>query len=97
MTPTTTPTADTVTPARPTTPPAVAPPAESGPPARPRTLTQEQADRWAGKHIAWARDGVTIVAGTETGEALVRELTRLGIHPSRVVFDYADEPGVSYL
>ena len=79
----------------------------SVPPARPfdpdldptphRDPTADECERWAGKHVAWSWDGTTIVAGADTFEGLGEQLARAGIHWSRVVWSYIDEPGVSNL
>jgi hypothetical protein len=52
---------------------------------------------WAGKHVAWNWDGTHIVAGAATDAELFEELRRGGIDTSTVVFDYVDDPSVSWL
>lgn len=98
MTPTI-PTADLGS-ARPATPAGDGPPYPPGHPLSPDPapahwrvpLTPEQTDRWAGKYVAWAWDGSAIVAGADSREELDDQLTRLGLHYSRVVYGYIDRP-----
>ncbi|MBX9579576.1 MAG: hypothetical protein K2X87_04640 [Gemmataceae bacterium] len=86
-------------------PPVVTPPAAterpSGPPfpfpAPRREMTDDELERWAGQHVAWSWDGTTILAGAETPGELYQLLDRAGVNTSRVVFDYVDEPGATYL
>ena len=101
MTPTTTPPADhlttVATPPTPTGPvPVHDPNSPDPPPAHLRVVTEELAERWAGKHVAWSWDGSTILAGADTIEELGNLLDRAGINVSRVVFSYVDEPGATY-
>ena len=84
-------------------PPTAAPPADrpSGPPfpfpAPRREMTVEDADRWAGQFVAWSWDGQTILDGADSREELDRRLVRAGVDLERVVVDYMDRPGESYL
>ncbi len=60
-------------------------------------LPLTELEKWAGQHVAWNWEGTRIVAGAATGDALLQELTRLGIDWQTVVFSYVDEPGATYL
>lgn len=101
-TPTTTPPAD---PAAPPVRPAAAlePPVDPVPwldpdaMARRREYPYEKLLPWAGKHIAWNWEGTAILAGADTFDELADQLNRAGVNTSRVVFDYVDEPGATYL
>ena len=49
---------------------------------------QEALQRFAGKHVAFNRDGTSVVASGPDYETVFSELEKRGIHVSEVVFDY---------
>ena len=52
---------------------------------------------YVGKHVAWSLDGLHIVAsGDDIGEVNDKVIAA-GIPANRVVFDYINEPDVSYI
>jgi hypothetical protein len=51
----------------------------------------------AGKHVAWSLDGLHVVASGDDVSEVNQRVIAAGIPPNRVVFDYIDEPDVSYI
>ncbi len=52
---------------------------------------------YKGQHIAWSWDGVEIVAAAEDPESLDKKLCEIGIDPLKVVYDFVEDPDLSYL
>lgn len=61
-----------------------------------RKYPVEELWKLAGRHIAWNWEGTAIVASAYGHAALFAELERLGIPSGTVVFDYVDDPDMSY-
>ncbi len=58
---------------------------------------EEQLDAYWGKQVAFSADGLHLVASGDTDVDLHRRLTELGVDSSTVVFEFIDDPNVSYL
>jgi hypothetical protein len=61
-----------------------------------RNFPVEELAKYYGRHVAWSRDGTTILASGGSWEDVEIALRSRGIDAGRVLFDYVDEPGVSY-
>lgn len=60
-------------------------------------LSLELMAKYAGKYVAISPDGTRIIASGDTEEEMEANVLAAGIHPSQVVGDYIDEPGVSWI
>jgi hypothetical protein len=61
-----------------------------------RNFPQAELAKYYGQHVAWSRDGKTILANGRSWEDVEIALRDKGIDASRVVFGYVDEPDMSY-
>jgi hypothetical protein len=62
-----------------------------------RKVPFEDLARYVGKHVAWSLDGTRIVASGNDVKEVNDKVVAAGIPPHRVVFDYIDDPDISYL
>ena len=62
-----------------------------------RKVLPEEILPYAGKHVAWSLDGLHVVASGNDVSEVNQRVIAAGIPPNRVVFDYIDEPDVSYI
>jgi len=57
----------------------------------------EELWKYAGQQIAWNWDGTKIVAAGRTYDELFQTLEAMKVDLSKVIIDYVEEPGVSYV
>jgi hypothetical protein len=62
-----------------------------------RSFPVEKLLQFKGQHIAWSWDGSQIVAAASDRLALDRQLCKAGVDPLNVVYDYVEDPDLSYL
>jgi hypothetical protein len=62
-----------------------------------RSFPVESLLKYKGQHIAWSWDGSQIVASAADRSTLDRVLCEAGIDPLRVVYDFVEDPDLSYL
>jgi hypothetical protein len=62
-----------------------------------RHISQEELDKYAGRHVAYSWDGTRIVASGIDYDELARNVEAAGFHPSQVVWGYVDAGDVSNL
>ena len=60
-----------------------------------RAFPQEELDKHIGKHVAWTRDGASIIASAEDLDTLDRLVREAGFDPVDVFYD--DRTGVSWV
>lgn len=62
-----------------------------------RRFPIEQLRQFKGLHIAWSWDGAKIVAAAPDRVALDQKLCEAGIDPLKVIYDFVEDPDLSYL
>lgn len=62
-----------------------------------RKFPPEELLRFAGQHIAWCWDGSRIMASDPDRRALDEKLCAAGIDPQKVIYDFVEDPNLSYL
>jgi hypothetical protein len=62
-----------------------------------REIPWELVEKYGGKSVAWDLKGECILAAGDDIEEVERELVKMGIDPSQVVFSYIDPPGTAWL
>jgi hypothetical protein len=53
--------------------------------------------RYLGQHIAWSWDGSAILAAANDSRSLNEKLREAGIDPHHVIYDFVEDPNLSYL
>jgi hypothetical protein len=61
-----------------------------------RNFPPEELAKYYGRHVAYSRDGASILASGRSYEEVQEIVKSAGLDPSRVVFGYVDDPDVSY-
>lgn len=62
-----------------------------------RNFPVEKLLPYKGQHIAWSWDGSQIVAAAVDRAALDQKLCAAGIDPLKVIYDFVEDPDLSYL
>ena len=62
-----------------------------------RKFPAEELLRHQGKHIAWNWDGSQILAADADRRVLDQKLQDAGIDPLLVIYDFVEDPNLSYL
>jgi hypothetical protein len=65
--------------------------------ANQRNFPAEKLLQYKGQHIAWSWDGAEIVAAAPDSESLDKKLCEAGIDPLKVIYDFVEDPDLSYL
>jgi hypothetical protein len=62
-----------------------------------RKFPAEELLRFAGQHIAWNWNGSQILGSDPDRRALDEKLCAAGIDPQKVIYDFVEDPNLSYL
>ena len=62
-----------------------------------RNFPLEKLLQYRGQHIAWSWDGSQIVSAAADRVALDQTLCKAGIDPLKVIYDFVEDPDLSYL
>ena len=62
-----------------------------------RKFPLEELAKYYGRHVAYSRDGASIVASGGSYEEVEENVKAAGLDPSRVVFGYVPDGETSYL